>query len=72
MQRFFPVSKGSLVEAFGELAPNYPVFEMKPLQEAGGGFVLIGFAAQSATKDALRLETGYIDAQPGDCVWPIA
>ena len=31
VQRFFPVSKGSAVEAFNDLAPSYPVFELQPL-----------------------------------------
>jgi hypothetical protein len=33
VQRFFPVPKGSPVEAFSELAPRYPVFELQPLDE---------------------------------------
>src|SRR6266436_9435595 len=32
-QRFFPVPKGSAVEAFNDLAPRYPVFELQPLGE---------------------------------------
>jgi hypothetical protein len=35
VQRFFPVPKGSPVEAFSDLAPQYPVFELQPLDEAG-------------------------------------
>jgi hypothetical protein len=31
VQRFFPVPKGSPVEAFEALAPRYPVFELLPL-----------------------------------------
>jgi hypothetical protein len=31
VQRFFPVAKGSPVEAFNDLAPNYPVFELTKL-----------------------------------------
>ena len=31
VQRFFPVPKGSPVEAFEDLAPRYPVFELQPL-----------------------------------------
>jgi hypothetical protein len=31
VQRFFPVAKGSPVEAFVPLAPRYPVFEIRPL-----------------------------------------
>jgi hypothetical protein len=31
VQRFFPVPKGSVVEAFNDLAPRYPVFELQPL-----------------------------------------
>jgi hypothetical protein len=34
VQRFFPVPKGSTVEAFTDLAPQYPVFELKPLDES--------------------------------------
>jgi hypothetical protein len=34
VQRFFPVPKGSPVEAFNDLAPRYPVFELKPLDQA--------------------------------------
>jgi len=30
VQRFFPVAKGSPVEAFADLAPRYPVFELLP------------------------------------------
>jgi deazaflavin-dependent oxidoreductase (nitroreductase family) len=33
VQRFFPVRKGSAVEAFQDLAPRYPVFELLPLDE---------------------------------------
>lgn len=33
VQRFFPVPKGSTTEAFSELAPHYPVFELQPLDE---------------------------------------
>jgi deazaflavin-dependent oxidoreductase (nitroreductase family) len=31
VQRFFPVPKGSAVEAFNDLAPHYPVFALQPL-----------------------------------------
>jgi hypothetical protein len=31
VQRFFPVPKGSAVEAFNDLAPRYPVFALRPL-----------------------------------------
>ena len=31
VQRFFPVPKGSAVEAFNDLAPRYPVFELHAL-----------------------------------------
>jgi hypothetical protein len=31
VQRFFPIPKGSPVEAFADLAPRYPVFELHPL-----------------------------------------
>lgn len=30
VQRFFPIPKGSAVEAFNDLAPRYPVFELQP------------------------------------------
>ena len=30
VQRFFPIPKGSAVEAFADLAPRYPVFELQP------------------------------------------
>ena len=33
VQRFFPVPKGSPVEAFNDLAPRYPVFALQPLDE---------------------------------------
>jgi hypothetical protein len=33
VQRFFPIPKGSAVEAFNDLAPRYPVFELQPLDE---------------------------------------
>jgi hypothetical protein len=33
VQRFFPVSKGSAVESFRDLAPRYPVFVLHPLDE---------------------------------------
>src|SRR5579864_6456064 len=31
VQRFFPIPKGSPAEAFRDLAPRYPVFELLPL-----------------------------------------
>ena len=34
VQRFFPVPKGSPIEAFNDLAPRYPVFELQPLDES--------------------------------------
>ncbi len=37
VQRFFPVPKGSAVEAFNDLAPRYPVFELQPLDETVHG-----------------------------------
>ena len=37
VQRFFPVPKGSAVEAFNDLAPRYPVFELQPLDESAHG-----------------------------------
>jgi hypothetical protein len=37
VQRFFPIAKGSPVEAFGALAARYPVFELQPLDSAASG-----------------------------------
>jgi hypothetical protein len=37
VQRFFPVPKGSPVDAFSELAPRYPVFALQPLDEIAPG-----------------------------------
>ncbi len=37
VQRFFPVPKGSPVEAFDDLAPRYPVFELQPMDEPARG-----------------------------------
>jgi hypothetical protein len=37
VQRFFPVPKGSPVEAFNDLAPHYPVFELQPMDETTPG-----------------------------------
>src|SRR6267143_3719408 len=37
VQRFFPIPKGSVVEAFADLAPRYPVFELEPLGEVAHG-----------------------------------
>lgn len=37
VQRFFPVPKGSPVEAFNDLAPRYPVFELQPRDETTSG-----------------------------------
>jgi hypothetical protein len=34
VQRFFPVPKGSAAEAFADLAPRYPVFELHSLPDA--------------------------------------
>jgi len=34
-QRFFPIPKGSPVEAFVDLAPRYPIFELEPVDETG-------------------------------------
>jgi hypothetical protein len=36
VQRFFPIPKGSPVEAFVDLAPRYPVFELRALGETAG------------------------------------
>ena len=36
VQRFFPVPKGSAVEAFNDLAPRYPVLELQALGETAG------------------------------------
>ncbi len=33
VQRFFPVSRGSAVESFVDLAPRYPVFELQAADE---------------------------------------
>ena len=33
VQRFFPIPKGSSVKAFNDLAPHYPVFELRPMGE---------------------------------------
>jgi len=33
VQRFFPVPKGSPADAFAELAPRYPVFELRALDD---------------------------------------
>jgi hypothetical protein len=37
VQRFFPVPKGSPVEAFTNLAPRYPVLELQPAGDAAPG-----------------------------------
>ena len=37
VQRFFPVPKGSAVEAFNDLAMRYPVFELLPPDETAQG-----------------------------------
>jgi deazaflavin-dependent oxidoreductase (nitroreductase family) len=37
VQRFFPIPKGSAVEAFVDLAPRYPVFELQPLSRPAHG-----------------------------------
>jgi hypothetical protein len=37
VQRFFTVRKGSPVEAFDDLAPHYPVFELQPMDETTPG-----------------------------------
>ena len=37
VQRFFPVPKGSPVQAFDDLAPGYPVFELQPVDESARG-----------------------------------
>jgi len=37
VQRFFPVPKGAPAEAFKDLAPGYPVFELEPLDKAARG-----------------------------------
>ena len=37
VQRFFPVPKGSAVEAFNDLALRYPVFELQPLDGTAHG-----------------------------------
>jgi hypothetical protein len=35
VQRFFPVPKGSAVEAFEDVAAHYPVFVLQPLDKTG-------------------------------------
>jgi hypothetical protein len=37
VQRFFPIPKGSPVEAFDDLAPRYPVLELQPMDEPAQG-----------------------------------
>src|SRR5437879_4083700 len=37
VQRFFPVRKGSPIEAFNDLALRYPVFELMPPDETARG-----------------------------------
>jgi deazaflavin-dependent oxidoreductase (nitroreductase family) len=37
VQRFFPIPKGSAVEAFADLAPRYPVFELQPSSRPARG-----------------------------------
>jgi hypothetical protein len=37
VQRFFPIPKGSPVEAFNDLAASYPVFELQPSDETAPG-----------------------------------
>jgi hypothetical protein len=37
VQRFFPVPKGSPVEAFNDLAPRYPVFDLQPAEKTAYG-----------------------------------
>jgi hypothetical protein len=37
VQRFFPIPKGSPAEAFNDLAPSYPVFQLQPLNETDTG-----------------------------------
>jgi hypothetical protein len=37
VQRFFPVAKGSPVEAFNEFAARYPVFELSAVRDNGRG-----------------------------------
>ena len=37
VQRFFPIPKGSAVEAFDDLASRYPVFELQSLDETAHG-----------------------------------
>ena len=37
VQRFFPIPKGSAVEAFADLAQRYPVFELQPSNEPAHG-----------------------------------
>ena len=37
VQRFFPVPTGSSIEAFRDLAPRYPIFELQPMNETADG-----------------------------------
>ena len=37
VQCFFPVPTGSPIEAFGDLAPRYPVFELQPSNDTAPG-----------------------------------
>jgi hypothetical protein len=37
VQRFFPVKKGSPVQAFGSIAASYPVFELEPIDRPASG-----------------------------------
>lgn len=37
VQRFFPVPKGSPMEAFNDVASRYPVFELQPRDETARG-----------------------------------
>jgi hypothetical protein len=37
VQRFFPIPKGSPVEAFNDLAASYPVFELQPSDATAPG-----------------------------------
>ena len=46
VQRFFPVPKGSAVEAFNDLAVRYPVFELQQPDETARGSGRLCFGTQ--------------------------
>ena len=46
VQRFFPVPKGSAMEAFNDLAVRYPVFELQQPDETARGSGRLCFGTQ--------------------------